>query len=237
MGSTMGKTIIREIKGSLSRYLAILAIIALGVGFFAGLRITKPSMVETVESYLTEHGFFDYRMLSTLGFTEEEVQAIVEVPGVKSCEGSISQDVLCVAGDGSEIVLRAHSLTENVNTLSLVCGRLPIAPYECVGDAQLFSSENIGQPVMVSYANNKETLDKFVNKTYVLVGVAHSPTYLNFERGTAAIGNGRVLGFFYLPKEGFKSDYYTEAFITCLLYTSKGSGRISFWSKGRQDFR
>lgn len=214
MGSTMGKTIIREIKGSLSRYLAILAIIALGVGFFAGLRITKPSMVETVESYLTEHGFFDYRMLSTLGFTEEEVQAIVEVPGVKSCEGSISQDVLCVAGDGSEIVLRAHSLTENVNTLSLVCGRLPIAPYECVGDAQLFSSENIGQPVMVSYANNKETLDKFVNKTYVLVGVAHSPIYLNFERGTAAIGNGRVLGFFYLPKEGFKSDYYTEAFIT-----------------------
>lgn len=196
MRTAMIKTILREIKNSLSRYLAILAIVTLGVGFFAGLKVTKPAMLETVGLFLSEHDFFDYRLLSTLGFSKEDVDAIANTPGVKRAEGSISQDVLCIAGDGSEMVLKAHSLTENVNTLSLVCGRLPLAPYECVGDTQLFTTDNIGQPVVLSQDNNPETLEMFAHKTYVLVGIAHSPSYLNFERGTSAIGNGRILGFF-----------------------------------------
>ena len=41
------KSTLREIRSSLGRYLAILAIVMLGVGFFCGLKSTKPAMVAT----------------------------------------------------------------------------------------------------------------------------------------------------------------------------------------------
>ena len=54
MKSMMSKTTFREIRQSLGRYLAILAIVALGVGFFAGLKATTPAMVKTAQTYLDE---------------------------------------------------------------------------------------------------------------------------------------------------------------------------------------
>ena len=59
---------LREIKKSLGRYLAILTIIALGVGFFAGLRICRPMLVDSADEYFQRKNFYDYRLLSTLGF-------------------------------------------------------------------------------------------------------------------------------------------------------------------------
>ena len=53
------KTTLREIRQSLGRYIAILAIVALGVGFFAGLKAAKPAMVDAVEGYLNTLNFYE----------------------------------------------------------------------------------------------------------------------------------------------------------------------------------
>ena len=66
MSSMMIRSTLREIKQSLGRYLAILAIVALGVGFFAGIKETKPAMVETADRYLKEKNFYDYRFSHAL---------------------------------------------------------------------------------------------------------------------------------------------------------------------------
>ena len=71
------KSILRTIRKSLGRYLAILAIIALGVGFFAGLRVTRDAICETANLYIEELNLFDFRLVSTLGFTEEDVTAFL----------------------------------------------------------------------------------------------------------------------------------------------------------------
>ena len=92
------KTAFREIKTSLGRYLAILAIIALGVGFFAGLRVTRTAMISTANHYLKDLAMFDDRILSTLGWTEEDVDAFRKLDGVSAAEGARSADVLCVGG-------------------------------------------------------------------------------------------------------------------------------------------
>lgn len=70
------KSTLREIKSSLGRFLAILAIIALGVGFFGGLKVTKPSMIRTLDEYLNEQKFYDYRLLSSIGFEEEDIDRL-----------------------------------------------------------------------------------------------------------------------------------------------------------------
>lgn len=61
--NTMVKTTLREIRQSLGRYLAILAIVALGVGIFSGLKVTKPFMVETAQQYFSEKQLYDFRLL------------------------------------------------------------------------------------------------------------------------------------------------------------------------------
>ena len=73
---------LREIRQSLGRYLAILAIVGLGVGFFAGLRLCQPSMAETGIGYLEQYRLYDFRLLSTLGFTEEDAAYFASLEGV-----------------------------------------------------------------------------------------------------------------------------------------------------------
>ena len=76
MSSMLWKSTFREIKQSMGRFLAILAIVALGVGFFAGLKVTKAAMVKTTQAYLEEERFYDYRVMTTLGLDGEEVELL-----------------------------------------------------------------------------------------------------------------------------------------------------------------
>ena len=82
MSKGMFKTTIREIRGSLGRYMAILAIVMLGVGLFTGLKATTPAMIITENEYLAEQDFFDFRLLSTIGFDPADV---AEQIGRASC--------------------------------------------------------------------------------------------------------------------------------------------------------
>ena len=84
------KTTAREIRGSLGRYLAIFAIVALGVGLFAGLKITKTVFIKSTTEYLRSTDFFDYRILGELGFSEEQVRLFAQQKDVRAAEGAIS---------------------------------------------------------------------------------------------------------------------------------------------------
>ncbi|MDO4396585.1 MAG: hypothetical protein Q4C51_07390, partial [Clostridia bacterium] len=70
------KSTFREIRSSLGRYIAILAIVALGVGFFSGLKVTQEAMVKTTDKYLDAHNMFDYKLVSTLGFEDQDIKTL-----------------------------------------------------------------------------------------------------------------------------------------------------------------
>ena len=138
MKSMMKKTTLREIRQSLGRYLAIFAIVALGVGFFAGLKVTKTVMVESANDYLQEYQLFDYRLLSTLGFEEEDVQALRQKEQVRAVEGAVEADILYLNEAGGEGVLKAHTLMKEINGLKLLAGRMPESPSECIVDSNRY---------------------------------------------------------------------------------------------------
>lgn len=79
------RVFLRQIRKSLGRYIAIILIIALGVGFFAGLRVAKTAMVQTADEYLSQHNFYDFQLISTLGFTQEDVEALQDDPRNPCC--------------------------------------------------------------------------------------------------------------------------------------------------------
>ena len=213
MKSMMKKTTLREIRESLGRYLAIMAIVALGVGLFAGLKITKTVMVGSADAFWQAQQLYDYRLVSTLGFEEEDVQALAQKADVRAVQGAMEADVLYTDEQGNDKVLKAHSILENINMLETVAGRLPESDTECVVDDHLYGEEVIGSKIVLSGDNDQDDLDSFRYTEYTIVGTVRSPLYVQFERGTTSLGNGSVSGFVYLLPEGFATDYYTDIYV------------------------
>ena len=208
----LAKITLREIKNSLGRYLAILIIVALGVGLFAGLKVTRDAMVNTLDEYLAERNLYDYQLISSLGYEAADVEQISSLDNVSVAEGSISYDVLCRAGEMDQ-VLKAYSIPEAVNKVKLLEGRMPNASDECVADGRVYSKEDIGKAIEISSDNSKDTLDAFTNRKYTITGLVYSPLYLNYERGSSTLGNGIIEAYFYILPEGFDSDIYTEIYV------------------------
>ena len=214
------KSTLREIKGSLGRYLAIMAIVALGVGFFAGLKVTKEDMIKTADEYVRKYSLYDFEMFSSLGFDDESLGIIKEKDCVGTAEGSITKDILVEGKTGDSEVVKFMSLTGNVNRLLVRYGRLPEKPDECVVDADQLSSSLDGESALdkkelvLSVSNDKDDLDMFRYRKYKVVGAVTSPLFMNFERGSSEIGSGSVESFAVIPEEGFDSEYYTEVYVT-----------------------
>lgn len=225
----IGKSTFREIKSSFGRFMAIFAIIALGVGFFAGLKVTKQGMTATVQDYLDRHAFFDYRLLSTMGFEQEDVEAFALAEGVEAAEGAVSFDIVYQLEDGRQGVAKTHSVTLRLNTLKLMAGRLPENGSECVADSNLFGESAIGSVIRLSEDNDEEDLEHFAYREYTVVGIARSPLYIQYERGNTSLGTGRVDGYLYLSGDGFDVDYFTEVYV-------RFDQENGFYSDGYRDF-
>lgn len=215
MNKAYWKNICRTIGKSKGRFFAIMAIIALGVGFFAGLKVTKPGMIKTADTYLQENLFYDFRILSTYGFSDEEVAAMQSQEQVLAAEGAVYEDFIYIAADGSETVMKANSLTTRINSLELRAGRMPLSANECVLDAFQFNESMIGEQIVISDNNSDEIKDSFAYDSYTVVGMVNSPAYINMERGTTSLGSGRISAFMYIEPEGFCFDYYKEMYVLC----------------------
>ena len=214
MNRGMIKSTIREIKGSFGRYMAILLIVALGVGFFSGLQVAYDAMVYTADTYLDDLHFFDYRLLSTLGFDEETADVLAKEKGVLAAEGTKSADVLVMEADGTEKVVKTISFPQKVNTLDLTAGRMPEAENECVVDRYAYNEADIGKKIVIAGSNEKEDRDKFLVKEYTITGIARSPLYIHYDRGNTSVGDGAIDSFVYLMEEAYDMDYDTEIYIT-----------------------
>lgn len=206
------KNIIREIWQSIGRFLAILAIVALGVGLFAGLKVTKEAMVKTGDEYLRDNKLYDFRLISTLGLYDEDVEAFSKLSFVRDAEGAYSFDVLVEREDASIVAAKIHSLSDRINKVELLSGRMPEKSNECLADSRWYDESQIGEVIKITDAASEDTLDALKDKEYVVTGLCRSSLYINFERGSTTLGSGRLSGFMYVLPEAFDCDYYTEVY-------------------------
>lgn len=214
------KSTFREIKSSVGRFAAMLAIIALGVGFFAGLKVTRSNMVISMKDYLDRHGFYDFRLVSTWGFEPGDIEELKKMTGmpdgdaeIEDIEASISLDVMYSGAGGRRGVVKTMSLPDKVNAVELVAGRMPENSSECVADSRMFGEDAIGTVITIAPENEQELRDKFVSESFTLVGLVQSPLYVQFERGNTSLGTGRLDGFIYLQPEAYHLEYATDIYV------------------------
>ena len=217
------KSTLREITKSLGRYLAIIAIVALGVGFFAGLIQARNVMVTTVNKLVTDQNLNDFQMVSSLGFEAADVDRIkselrpeIESGKISHVEGFKTQDSLYDGNDKVSSVIKAISLPEKgVDMPRVSKGRLPKGSGECLADDEFFSKEDIGKTISIARPDGEKKEEKaaresFKTESFKIVGIGSSPLYLNDERGYTNLGNGNVRAFIYVPKKAFDTNFYTS---------------------------
>ena len=80
MNTETRKMLLRSIRATLGRFLAILAIVALGVGFYAGLKSSQPDMLRSADDYMHRQKMYDLQLMSSLGLMKSDPAAFRRLP-------------------------------------------------------------------------------------------------------------------------------------------------------------
>ncbi len=220
MGKTLFKDIFREIKKSFSRFLAILAIIAISIAFFVGINMTCPDMKITADRYYKDNKLMDFHLVSSVGFNKDDIDSIKKVSGISGIMPSYFIDAMIYSEDTSYVV-KVHSLPNTVNEnyinrVSLVSGRLPEKSGECVIEKNNLENISlvIGTKIKLTSGNSSNILDNITTNEFIVVGIVQSPLYISKEKGTSTIGNGKVSTYMFIPESDFKLPVYNGIYIT-----------------------
>ena len=189
------KNSIKSIIKSRRRFLSILIMAFLGVGFFSGLKACGPDMKEMLDNYVDNNKMYDIKIQSTLGLTEDDLKIVRKIDNVLKVFPSKEKDSLVKINNKQEVAQLIPY--DDVNIPHVVEGRLPKNNNECVID-KLYNKSLLGKYI---------TID---NKKIKIVGYVESPLYMSTDRGTSLLGNGTIALFIYVNKDFLESDYYTS---------------------------
>ena len=224
---------VRTVRRTMPRFISIIAIVALGISFFAGLNATAPDMLETMTAYMLSSNAMDIQVISTAGITDKDIEVVASINGVEAVRGEKFVDGVVKADgktindiDGSEMTLRVLSLSLNdvanceagyndpayMNRPQLVEGNWPTSANQCVVDESFLSTPEefkIGTVLTIS-GDRTDITSSLKNTEYTIVGIIRTPLYISYERGNTTVGTGKLGTFCYVPSENFLSDYYSS---------------------------
>ena len=216
MKKSFTKSVLRQIFANKSRFIAIFAIVAIGVGFFAGILATGGDMRLGADTYYDEQHLMDFRLLSTYGFTDRDVEALHDIEGIHVYP-SYFHDFLIHTGE-SELVCRAYSYNpeNDINQPYLIDGRLPENDNECLLVSSAYTKDAIGSTVTLSMDGEEETDSVLSCREFTVVGLVLSPMYVSATQyGSTNISTGKISRVVFIPENCFLMDYYAELYVKC----------------------
>ena len=206
---------LREIRNTFSRFLSLLVLSALAVCFLAGLRATAPDMKKSADLYFDQQNLMDLHVLSTLGLTDKDAEALAQQPGVAAVERAYTVDAVVHLTDNDYIV-KVLSFTEDpgINAPRLVEGRLPQNARECLVEPLLLEETGLqlGDTLTLDTGGG-DYADALRTEAFTIVGTADSPLYVGTDRGTSSLGTGKVSAFVLLPLSAFSMETYTDFYL------------------------
>ena len=221
---------VREIIRTRSRFLSLMVLSALAVCFLAGLRATAPDMKLSADRYFDQQKLMDLRIVSTLGLTEEDIEALAEEPGVVTARGAYTVDA-SLPLESNDYIVKVLSLSEDVNLPAVKEGRLPQAADECLVEPRLMTETGLelGDQITLNTGTG-DYENSLAQNTFTIVGTADTPLYVGVERGSSTLGTGKVSAYVLLPEEAFTMDYYTDAYLVM-----EGTAELETYSDAYED--
>lgn len=241
---TYAKTLFRLIRGNFGRFAAIFGIVALGVGFFAGMLATTPDMLASVDAYYDSQRTADIYVKATMGITQEDIEAVSAMDVVESVMPAYVTDVLAYTEQEKPLAVRVYGLPLEdmgetgagtfLNRLELVEGRMPEAENECLahGLGMFGNGIKLGTVLTVSPEHRSiENLgDVYHVNEFTVVGIVTSPFYFSWEREPTNVGNGTLDAVIYVDESAYALDVYTDLYLTV-----RGAGDLTAFTDEYED--
>ena len=217
MKKSLWKNNFKVIFKTRRRFISILVMAFLGVGFFSGLVATGPDMQDSLDKYVNSSNMYDIDIVSTLGLTDDDINAIKNIEGVESAYGIQTKDTIVTLQEEQD-TCKVIEYNENSTKPVLVEGRLPENSNECLLDYLYVRFSNpsdfIGKTINIQ---NEETDTDgnpvFTQKELTIVGICNSPLYISSERGNTTIGSGKIDFYIYTKDDVINLDYYTNIYV------------------------
>lgn len=208
------KNTIREIIKSKSRFMSILLICAIGVGFFSGVRATCGIMKTSADDYYDANNLFDLRVVSTFGLTENDAAAIAEIPDVDGVYTSKYTDLAMSVGNDQYLTRVYSGNSDEINTIMIIDGETPQAEDECMVSYNIVHGGiNVGDKVTLSDLTDAEDFP-LSRREYTVTGIYKTPMFIAMtQRGTTNVGDGVIDAFMIVPEEHFTQEPFTEIYI------------------------
>ena len=202
MKKLLKETIVCMVKTS-KRFLSILIIVLLGVGFFAGIRAVAPDMENTLDAYYEENNFYDIYITSDYGVTDKVINRLEEDFNI---EAGYSFDAITNKEEDYATRIISYDEENEINKPKLIKGRMPEKADEVVIDNQISDSIKIGDKITIDS-------DLVLNKTLTVTGYVESPLYISTERDSTTLLSGQINYFLYMKTENILSPVKTTAYI------------------------
>ncbi|CDM68199.1 aBC-type transport system [Clostridium bornimense] len=223
MNNSLVKLFIRQIKNTKSRFISIMVIVALGVGFFVGVKGASPSMKYSADKFFKENNLMDYKVMSSYGFREEDVTALKNMKGIQAVMPSYSTELL-VKSNETEVAVKVHAIPKAydnndkniINKVNITEGRLPKKSGECVLGKDEYTSKTykIGDKIKFVHPDEGENIEDILEvQDYTVVGFVDSPQYISYDKGVSTIGNGSIAFYMMILPEDFNYKRYTEVYL------------------------
>lgn len=249
---------LKKIKKSLGRFISLIAIILIGVGFYAGIRQSIPAIRDVQNRFTENTNLMDIHIVSTLGLTDKDVAELEKLDQIDKVTAGYSEYVY----DGDDVI-RVLSIDNTINRTKLQDGIRPVEDNECIADAAFYK---VGDVITVREASGDEadeeelddTLDEDadqasddaeesdetatdgdaeedsngklrVHKFYV-VGTVVSPLYIGEDYGNVNMGNGILKSYIFVNDDCFNMKAYTDVYLTV-----KKNGQDVPYSKSYDD--
>ncbi len=214
------KNILREIKNTKARFISIMLIVAIGVGFFVGVKSASPSMEQMAIGYYEDTNLMDMRLVSTVGFDDDDVAAIKKTGGIEDVMPSYYLDASVNSGEAGSIIRllavpAAYEDNEKISTFDVIEGRMPQKAGEIAIEDGKFGHYEIGDTINIDpVVGDIDVTQQLNTLQYKVVGVVKSSMYISLERGTTNVGTGKIDEFAYISEDSFSAERYTVVYAT-----------------------
>lgn len=203
MKTKLLKHIFMKIKDNYKRFLSLICMAFLGVGFYAGIQSSSPDMLKTLDNFYDENNVYDISVISNVGLTEDDLLKLSKIKNVKLAINIQEKDTYLEIEENNYVV-KLIEYNSQMNNVYIKEGRLPKNSNEVSVDNALLENNNLKLGDYI-------TID---GKKYSIVGNVISPLYFSAERPNSNLGSGKVDYYIYVYNGSLDLEAYSNIYIT-----------------------
>lgn len=203
MKTKLLKHIFMKIKDNYKRFLSLICMAFLGVGFYAGIQSSSPDMLKTLDNFYDENNVYDISVISNVGLTEDDLLKLSKIKNVELAINIQEKDTYLEIEENNYVV-KLIEYNSQMNNVYIKDGRLPKNNNEVSVDNALLENNNLK-------LGDNITID---GKKYSIVGNVISPLYFSAERPNSNLGSGKVDYYIYVYNVSLDLEAYSNIYIT-----------------------